>query len=256
MIYMEISLPSKISIVQIGCGGTGGYLVPKLARLLMTLAEFKKELQFCYTLVDFDLVEEANLYRQNFISNDLGKNKADVMAIRYGSHFEIDIRSSNQKIDKAKNLKTLFALSQNDGVYWSPSCLCILIGCVDNNNARKVMHELFQTWDGFGYGYPLVYLDSGNGKFNGQIVVGYRTAYNIISPSVGSVFPEALEEDTEENPVNCTLNALENPQNIGANDLASTLLFSVLNILLTDEELNSHIIGFDGKTQEVWTKNV
>lgn len=253
---MEISLPNKISLVQVGCGGTGGYLVPKLSRLLMTLAEFKKSLKTTYTLVDFDHVEQANIYRQNFIPSDLGKNKAEVMAIRYGSHFGIDIRSSNQKIDKAENLKSLFALSKNNGVYYSPTCLHILIGCVDNNNARKVMHELFQTWDGFGYGHPLVYLDSGNGKFNGQVVTGYKTNNQIILPSVGEVFPEALEEDKEENPVNCTQNALENPQNVGANDLASTLLFSVLNILLTDEKLNSHIISFDGKTQEVWTKVV
>lgn len=253
---MNISLPSRISIVQIGCGGTGGYLVPKVARLLMTLAEFKKEVRPLYTLVDFDHVEELNIYRQNFIPGDLGKNKADVMAIRYGGHFGINIRSSSAKITNSLELKKLFALYKNDGHSFSPTTLCILIGCVDNNNARKVMHELFESWDGFGYGHSLLYLDAGNGKFNGQVVTGYKTNNQIILPSVGEVFPEALEEDKEENPVNCTQNALENPQNVGANDLASTLLFSVLNILLTDEKLNSHIISFDGKTQEVWTKVV
>ncbi|WP_157049107.1 hypothetical protein [Syntrophomonas palmitatica] len=48
-------------------------------------------------------------------------------------------------------------------------------------------------------------------------------------------------------PQNCALNALENPQNVGANDMAATLLFSVLNIILTDGEVNSHIIVFDAK---------
>ena len=57
-------MPSIVSIVQVGCGGTGGYLVPKIARLLMTLAEYRKELKVAYVLNDYDFVEEQNLYRK------------------------------------------------------------------------------------------------------------------------------------------------------------------------------------------------
>lgn len=247
-------MPSIVSIVQVGCGGTGGYLVPKIARLLMTLAEYRKELKVAYVLNDYDFVEEQNLYRQNFIKSDLGKNKADVLAIRYGSHFGIDIRSCSEKLEVADQLKKLFLVQRNDGIHWSPEILCVLIGAVDNNKARKVMHDLFQTWDGFGYGHPLIYIDAGNGKFTGQVVIGYRTS-QVILPPVGEVFPEALIEEPETQPVvNCALNALQNPQNIGANDIAATLVFSVVNILLTNDEINSHIITFDGQTQEINTR--
>ena len=64
---MQINLHPTVSIVLVGCGGTGGYLVPKLARLLMTLKQFKRETNFFLTVVDPDTVEEANLYRQNFV---------------------------------------------------------------------------------------------------------------------------------------------------------------------------------------------
>ncbi len=251
MILDDINM---ISIVQVGCGGTGGYLVPKVARLLMTLASFKKEVRVIYTINDFDFVEEKNLYRQNFIQGDLGKNKADVCALRYGSHFEVNIISCSEKKENSDQLKNLFSLRANDGMCWSPKVLCILIGAVDNNKARKVMHDLFHNWNGFGYGHSLVYIDGGNGKFTGQVVTGYRTPKEIILPPVGDVFPEALIEDEQEQPQNCALNALQNPQNIGANDMAATLIFSIVNVLLTDNEINSHIINFDGKTQEISTR--
>jgi len=251
MILDDINM---ISIVQVGCGGTGGYLVPKVARLLMTLAEFKKELRVIYTLNDFDFIEEKNLYRQNFIQGDLGKNKADVLALRYGSHFGVNIISCSEKIENSEQIKSLFSLRTNNGMYWSPKILCILIGAVDNNHARKTMHELFHNWNGFGYGHSLAYIDAGNGKFTGQVVTGYRTFKEIIMPPVGDVFPEALIEDEPEQPQNCALNALQNPQNIGANDMAATLTFSVVNVLLTNGEINSHIINFDGKNQMISTR--
>jgi PRTRC genetic system ThiF family protein len=224
---------SNFSILQVGCGGTGGYLVPKLARLLMTLGKFR-EGERGYNLVDFDIVEEINLYRQNFVESDLGRNKAEVLAQRYGSHFGVPIGSVNLKAEIAEDLTDAFPeIGQ--------SCR-VLIGCVDNNNARKLMQEVFETSK-----VPIIYIDSGNGKFTGQIVVGYRTD-EVILEAVGTVYPESLVEAKNKAPRNCALNALENPQNIGANDMAATLIFSVMNTLLTNGDINTHILTFDALT--------
>jgi PRTRC genetic system ThiF family protein len=246
---MQIDLQSYINIVQIGCGGTGGYLVPKLARLIMTLKQFKK-VSVSYNLADPDMIEEANLYRQNFVQPDKGKNKAHTMAQRYGRHFGIDIGSSNAKIETGEQIINLFQTPKNDGVYWSPKQTCILIGCVDNNSARQVMHQAFHEWNGFNFGHSLTFLDVGNGKYTGQLVTGHREADRIILSPVGDIFPDSLVVDENEVSVSCTMNALENPQNVGANDLAATLVFSVMNILLTEGEINSHILTFNGRTQE------
>ncbi len=246
---MQIDLHPTVSIVLVGCGGTGGYLVPKLARLLMTLKQFKQETKHILTLVDPDTVEEANLYRQNFVQPDLGKNKAHVMAQRYGLHFGINIGSISEKIESPERLKELFQVPRNDGMHWSSQHSCVLIGCVDNNAARQVMHEMYVNWDGLGYRHNLFYVDAGNGKYSGQIVTGYREVNKLILPPVGEIFPDAIIED-DEPPRSCVQNALEAPQNIGANDLAATMVFSVLNILLTEEEINSHILTFDGRRQE------
>lgn len=230
-----IKIPySRVSIIQIGCGGTGGYLVPKIARLLMTLKQFKGDCRYKYILVDHDTVEPANLYRQNFIEEDLGRNKASVLSIRYGFGFHVDIGCVKDILSTPEQLKTYLEEYAD---------LHILIGCVDNNTARKVMHDHFQASR-----VPIVYIDSGNGKLTGQVVVGYKNK-KVILPPVGDIFPEALVE-VEKPQITCAMNALENPQNIGANDFAASLIFSVINILLTNEEINTHWIAFDGRTGE------
>ncbi|WP_054697684.1 ThiF family adenylyltransferase [Syntrophomonas palmitatica] len=147
---------SNFSILQVGCGGTGGYLVPKIARLLMTLQKYRDGWQG-YNIVDFDVVEEINLYRQNFVKADLGLYKSEVMAKRYGSHFGVAIGSGTEKAESWEEIFNFFP-ECNSG----PVCR-ILIGCVDNNRARKVMHEAFINSD-----KPIIYIDSGNGKYTGR----------------------------------------------------------------------------------------
>lgn len=57
----------------IGCGGVGSYLVPVLAKLVEDIL-----------LMDGDTLEPKNLDRQQFRASDLGRNKAEALAERYG----------------------------------------------------------------------------------------------------------------------------------------------------------------------------
>ena len=70
------------------------------------------------------------------------------------------------------------------GPYWhSPTVkeLVILIGAVDNNKSRKLCHEVFYKLD------DLIYIDSGNGKYTGQVVCGVRRNGRTIRRSIGGV---------------------------------------------------------------------
>ena len=79
-------VPNKI--IVFGCGGTGSRVVPLIAQFVKSCAwVLNPEL----VLIDFDSVEEKNLLRQNFISSDVGKNKAVVLASRYSKAFNIAI---------------------------------------------------------------------------------------------------------------------------------------------------------------------
>ena len=62
----------------IGCGGVGSALVPSFC-LLKTPAEV--------TLIDGDRIEARNLNRQMFGLDQIGLNKAQALATRYGCHF-------------------------------------------------------------------------------------------------------------------------------------------------------------------------
>ena len=80
------------SIVVIGCGGTGSWLLPKLIKTINDAK--RKDLlteKFKLILVDADNIEDKNLVRQNFIGPEIGINKAEVMATRYGPHLDPSI---------------------------------------------------------------------------------------------------------------------------------------------------------------------
>ncbi len=61
---MKISLVRPIKIVMLGAGGTGGYAAPHIYRLLHVL---NRPVRFI--IADGDVVEEKNLVRQNFVSD-------------------------------------------------------------------------------------------------------------------------------------------------------------------------------------------
>lgn len=93
----------------IGCGGVGSFLAPALCMLV------GKE---NVTLVDGDKLEAKNLNRQLFTESEIGTNKADALARKYGCRF----------VDQWYS-ESLMAHEPTD---W-------LIGVVDNNIARRAI---------------------------------------------------------------------------------------------------------------------
>ena len=70
----------NLNFVVVGAGGTGGYLIPQLVRQISLRNQEhtrRTGLLHTVTLYDADVVEEKNLQRQNFIIQDIGKNKAE-----------------------------------------------------------------------------------------------------------------------------------------------------------------------------------
>ena len=171
---MIFSKSRPVKIVLVGTGGTGGYIVPQLYRLLYAL-----DRPIRVILCDGDLVEEKNLGRQNFIEADLGKNKAMVLAERYSNAFGIETSYIPQYVEDEEMLEELleplqypqnrYVTNQNgEAVREVISEIVILIGAVDNNRSRQVFHSVFQR------AKELIYIDSGNSKASGQVICGER----------------------------------------------------------------------------------
>ena len=56
---------SRIEFILVGAGGTGGWLIGAIARLMLSI-ELKTNKTATCTIVDYDTVEQNNIPRQNF----------------------------------------------------------------------------------------------------------------------------------------------------------------------------------------------
>lgn len=217
---MKFALNKPVKIVMLGAGGTGGHIAPNLYRLLHAL-----ERPVEVIIADGDIVEEKNLVRQNFISCDLGRNKAQVLAERYASAFGMEIQYIPDFIETVEKLTSLLKPKFS---YVTTETLTILIGAVDNNKSRQLCHNVFNKSDN------LIYIDSGNGEFTGQVVCGVRRKGKTYYKPVGEVYPDILE-DTDKFPteLSCAEASVSAPQSIAANIMAATAVVSyIYNILV------------------------
>ncbi len=228
---MKFSLERPVKIVMLGAGGTGGYAAPHIYRLIHTLNRPAR-----FLVADGDIVEEKNLVRQNFIHADLGRNKAAVMAERYASAFGMEIVYLPEFIE---NEDALAALTAQD--YFRKE-LVILIGAVDNNRSRQMCHNVFQK------AKELVYIDSGNGQYTGQVVCGIRRNGRTYYKPVGTLYPDVLA-DTDKFPteLSCAEAAISAPQSVVANVMAATAILSYLYDILVLGDITVRNVTFSTK---------
>ena len=230
---MNFSKKRPVKIVMLGAGGTGAHIAPHLYRLLYALERPVK-----FIICDGDKVEPKNLVRQNFTEADLGENKARVIAERYSDVFGLETSYIPRFIEDAGQLEELlrpevfrhyvYGSEPNTGRWVTNSELVILIGAVDNNKSRKLCHEVFLR------ARDLVYIDSGNGEYTGQIVCGIRRAGKTVYKPVGMLYPEvSTPEDLFPTEVSCAEASVSAPQTIVANLMAATAVVTMIyNILV------------------------
>ncbi len=240
-------------IIVVGCGATGSQFIANLAQLLSYHTDHR------LTLIDGDKFEAKNQRNQKCIIRDIGKHKSEVIATRYKRAYpDLDIGYQTDYIRSEEQLLEMVKPSR---------MIPVLISCVDNNATRKIFDNVFHS-DKVPH---MIYIDSGNGTDNmiGQTVIGYkkttdfkqckdsRGTYNtwasephgeIVLESAGALFPEILEDkDTIDKVLSCSYHVEEAPQNIGTNVTAATMLFNILNNMISFDRLPGHIIYFDAK---------
>jgi len=261
-------------VIVVGCGGTGGYLIPHLARYISLINKLrrggmgnKKPDSLRLVLVDGDKVEDKNLVRQQFVRADVNKYKAEVMAKRYSNAFGIDIAYYNGYLESNEDINALIYTQSTNA---SP----ILITCVDNNKTRALFFKWYMKRPEH---LETFWLDSGNEQFTGQMVIAYKgqsrdTISALEDPDLDSEevpipkafrlpcffeqFPSAFGEmgllPTEaENPENCAMRALANPQSISVNMTAAQVLYNALQVILRHEPLGYHMVYFKANTNRI-----
>ena len=233
-----LSKPADLRIIQVGCGGTGGYLVPLISKFLRSVGFDDASAKESYFLVDGDVVEEKNMLRQNFLPGDVGKKKADVLADRYGA------TSIPRFFDASMDfvLQSLFFVGGTN----------IIIGCVDRITAR------LQIWDALNRfkTFPIWYIDVGNERTHGQVVVARNVSEtnpydlygdrNILEPApidireyFGSVDEKGVDEEHKH--ISC---AEMGGQSIFMNNMAAAHVFGVVTELVTTDVASVSEIQF------------
>jgi molybdopterin/thiamine biosynthesis adenylyltransferase len=109
-------------------------------------------------LNDYDIVEEPNLFRQNFYASDLGKFKAQVLAERLARQYGREIGYIVFPFEK-----DIFDTDYG-GDFRSRSIHMLIIGCTDKTESRRNIAESITGMN--------CWLDSGNGFNSGQVLIG------------------------------------------------------------------------------------
>lgn len=226
---VKFPMDRPVKIVMLGAGGTGGYVAPYLFRLLHMLDRPAR-----FVICDGDIVELKNLDRQNFVPADLGENKARILAERYSTVLGMETEYVPNFIETLPELMALIApnLWETDGFQNRYAAeMVILLGCVDNNRTRQLCHEAFRQSE------DLVYIDSGNGSYTGQVVCGVRRNGHTMRKPIGSVHPEMLRiTDKFPSELSCAEAAQADPQSIVANVMAATAVLTMVYNILTHGE--------------------
>lgn len=151
-----IPQPEKWRLVLVGCGGTGSWLAPSVARIARVLQEQGKVVEAIF--VDPDHVEAKNIPRQNFCEAESGLNKAVTLAYRFSAAWGVSIKAISQPFN-----------SKQIGYAWGSTV--VIIGAVDNAAARKAISAALKE-NRPEDPHRIWWLDCGNTESAGQVLFG------------------------------------------------------------------------------------
>lgn len=180
-VYEYIKNPvHPITIDLVGCGGTGSLVLTRLARMNFALKKLNHP-GIHVTVYDDDIVESHNIGRQNFTEDDLFQNKAFCLVEKCNIAYGTDWYSYSEK---------------HHGNFNSN----ILISCVDNVLFRKhLFHNSANPNKAYQpYEKPYYWLDCGNGKDFGQVVLGDPYDYKNGLKSIFRIFNDMEKYESVE----------------------------------------------------------
>lgn len=252
----RLLLPSAemVALVLVGCGGTGSWLAPSVVRVARLLTE-KQHKQVRVFFVDPDRVEPKNCYRQNFCEAEVGRNKAETLAFRYGLGWGVDVMAVPDSFGPSN-----FATNGE-----KPLVVCI--GCVDNAQARGNISTSISNL--YMADQRAWWLDCGNHQLSGQVLIGsggprpkdpfQLPGYCAWLPKPSDRHPELLEPEPEaardETALSCADMALADSQGLAINQrIAAEATDYLVRMLVTRDlqKLASYIDLASGSTRSLY----
>lgn len=218
----------RLRLCLVGCGGTGSWLAPSVARIARLQRDAGREVEVIF--YDHDHVEPKNIPRQHFCDAELNRNKAVTLAARYSAAWGVEIAAVPKKFRAAD-------------FFHARNALTILVGCVDNAAARgeiaKVLSARTDAWR----------LDCGNDESSGQVIAGSTAHLKQLEgaftpsckickrlPAPSLVTPDLLQprpEELLESKLSCAETQMANAQSLAVNQMVASLATDYLLRLVT-----------------------
>lgn len=203
-----------LKVVLVGCGGNGAQMLMGLASLDTALrALSSRSLQV--TVVDDDVVSEANLGRQPFYRCDLGSSKARTLVERINLAHGLTWHAVHGRAPEAHGV---------DGAD-------LVITCVDTASARRAIGGAIAD----ARSAPSYWMDLGNRARDGQYLIGCPGVDGDMNrlPTVLEAFPELADETTvEDNAPSCSVAEALERQSLLINRVVASHALSLLFDLL------------------------
>lgn len=175
-----------LKLLLVGCGGNGAQMLMGLASLDTALRAISSR-SLDVTVVDDDIVTEANLGRQPFYRCDLGNSKARTLTERINLAHGLDWQAVHGRAPAAIGA----------------GGMDIVITCVDTAAARRAIGAAIENCEqaNFYRQPPAYWLDLGNRALDGQFIIGCPGKANSPGrlPTVLEYFPELADETVPEN---------------------------------------------------------
>lgn len=220
-------LSHLINVTIVGAGGTGGELIDNIARLHLTLVELGHP-GLNVKIYDFDHVSPSNIGRTRYAPADIGKQKAPLIAQRYNLFYGLDFQGIDRKFEIAKE---------------DVQDIDLLITCTDSAGTRVEIGEWFEQNP---VEDELLWLDTGNGKDFGQVVLGhgFYDGLGLELPNVYKLYKAELEHERDNSVEKSScglLDALES-QSPMVNKTISTYAGAMLFELFKDGVIDYHAL--------------
>ncbi|PSB28524.1 PRTRC system ThiF family protein [Chlorogloea sp. CCALA 695] len=254
-----VSQHNHVEFVLVGAGGTGGFLISAIARLMKEFETTTTKTTAC-TIIDPDIVEAKNIPRQNFQPGDIGLPKAEVLAARYALAMGCNISAISQPFTPVMAKAP-----------WRS--LVIIVGCVDNAAARQEIAACLNNGYGTYYVPDVWWLDCGNHRTSGQVLLGSSNCFqleqafdNLSKPNFCKVLPspiilhpellEALPEEKQSTPLSCAELVARNQQSLFVNQHVAAIASEYLLALTLTGGLRKFATYFDinsGASRSLYT---
>jgi PRTRC genetic system ThiF family protein len=223
-------IEDRFRIDLIGAGGTGSEVFDGLARMHQALTALGHP-GFDVCLWDDDGVSETNVLRQRFLPGEVGANKAEVLVQKYNMFFGLDWKARPERYIARQGGRT-----------------DLLITCVDKAQVRAEIAD-----EGCRCYSRTLWLDTGNGASDGQVVLGYLGSPDrgeCHLPNVLDLYPEIASQAAEldNDGPSCSAEEALSRQEFPVNRLIATAACGLLWNMLRHGSIDHHGMFINTKT--------